>query len=92
MLDTVIDNLSRLEDLKGYIPSIIQLFILIYWIFIIRVSKVKYQTSLSLSLVLLTVSIVSQLFNFIFLARTMAEYAFISLGVGIIQLITVSDS
>ncbi len=87
MIDTVIDNLSRLEDFSRYIPSIIQLFIFILWIFIIRVSKAKYQTSLNLSIFLLMISVLAYLFNIIFLARTSAEYAFMLLGVGIIQIV-----
>lgn len=87
MLDTVIDNLSRLEDLNSYIPSVIQLFILVLWIFIIRSSKAKYKTSLCLSLFLLAIAILTQLFNIIFLARISAEYAFMFLGVGILQIV-----
>lgn len=87
MLDAIFDNLSRLEDLSGHIPSIIQFFILILWIFIIRISKARYQTSIGLSLFLLIISLVAQLLTITFLARTIAEYSFMFLGVGILQIV-----
>lgn len=92
MLNLLIDNLSRLENLSSYIPSIIQLLIFVLWIFIIRVSKAKYQTSVGWSLFLLLVSIVAQLFTLTFLAQMVAEYSFMFLGIGIIQLTVFSDS
>lgn len=86
MLDAIFDNLSRFENLSTYIPSLIQLLILIIWIFIIRISKAQYQTSIGLSLFLLLVSLIAQLLTITFLAQTVAEYAFMFLGVGILQL------
>ncbi len=92
MLNAVIDNLSRLENLSDNIPSVVQLIILLLWVYIIRRSKVRYQTSIGWSLFLLLLSIIAQVLTLKFIAQTLAEYAFIFLGVGILQLITVSDS
>ncbi len=87
MLNTIIDNLSRLEDLNIYIPSLIQLGVLIFWIFIIRISKASYRTSVGLSLFMLFLSLLFKLITIAFLAQTLAEYAFMFLGVGIIQIV-----
>lgn len=86
MFNTVIDNLSRLENLSIYIPSVIQLFILILWIFIIRISKASYKTSVGLSLFVLVISLLFQLITITFLAQILAEYSFMFLGVGILQM------
>lgn len=91
MLNTIIDNLSRFEDLSIHIPSIIQLFILILWIFFLRVSKIKYQASVGWSLFLLLISIIAQLFTLTTIAYIVAEYSFMLLGVGIIQIVFTRD-
>lgn len=87
MLDILIDNLSRLENLSSYVPYIIQLIFFVLWIFIIRASKAKYQASIKWSLLILLVSIIAQLFTLITLAKTLAEYSFMILGVGIAQIV-----
>ena len=87
MLNRIFDYLFLLEGLNNYISSVIQIILLIFWIFIIRVSKVKYKTSLGLSLCLIAVSMIGQIFNIIPLAKTAGEYAFIFLGVGILQIV-----
>lgn len=87
MLDVVIDNLSRGEDLIGYIPLVIQVSILLLWIYIIRRSKVRYETSLIISLFLLFLSIITMLLNQTFIAGVLGEYTFLFMTVGIIQTI-----
>jgi len=85
MLDRVIDNLSRLESLTPHIPSIIQIMIFLLWIGIIRKSKIGYKTSLIISLFLLSLSGMALLINLNSLSGTLSEYAFLFLGIGIIQ-------
>lgn len=93
MLDIVLDNLSRLEVLAGYIPSLIQVSILLVWIYIIRRSKLRYQTSFVISLFLLFLSIIALLLNQISVAGVLGEYTFLFLAVGVIQtlLVKVND-
>lgn len=86
-LGAVIDNLSRLENLSTYIPSVIQLSILLFWVFIIRRSKTPYSSSLALSLFLLLISVVMLLLTFTSVAKTLSEYSFLFLGAGIIQML-----
>lgn len=86
MFNEIIDNLSRLEILTGYIPSLIQLVVLIAWIILVRVSKVKYRASLNLSLFLLGIAMLTQLINNSLLSKTISEYSFIFLTVGIVQM------
>ena len=87
MFDALVDNLSRLENLNIYVPSLIQLSILIIWIIVLRVTKSRYQASLRWSLVILIIAILAQLFTLTSLARTLAEYSFMLMGVGIIQIV-----
>lgn len=87
MINTIIDNLSRLENFINYLPSIIQIFIFIIWIIIIRSSKAKYKTSLGWSLFLLILSMVAQLLTLISVAQIIAGYSFMLLGVGVIQMV-----
>lgn len=86
MLEKIIDNLLALGEINNFVSLIAQLIFLIFWIIIIRVSKWKYQTSLGLSLFLLFISMVTQLLNITSFSRGVAEYAFILLGVGILQI------
>ncbi len=87
MLDTIIDNLSRLDSLIGYIPTVIHILILVFWTIFIRVSKAKYQVTINWSLFILLVSITAQLLTLFTLSRTFAEYSFILLSIGILQII-----
>lgn len=85
MLDTLIDNLSWLESLRSYIPSVIQAIICLIWIFIIRITGIKYQTSLIISLFLLILSILVLMLNQVSTAGILGEYAFLFLSIGIVQ-------
>lgn len=73
MFEALMDNLSRLENLNSYIPSLVQLGILIIWIVILRVTKSRYQASLRWSFVILIIAIIAQLFTLVSVARTLAE-------------------
>lgn len=90
-LDAIIDNLSRLEILSQYIPSIIQIGVVLFWIFVTRRSKNGYKTSLSISLFLLLLAIVVLVLNFTHLAKIIGEYAFLFLGIGILQMLISKD-
>lgn len=92
MLNAITDNLSRFEVLNIYIPSFIQLVTLIFWIFILKLSKAKYQVSIGLSLLLFLLFILAQLFMITFLARILAEYIFLFLGIGVFQMFISKES
>lgn len=87
MLDIIIDNLSRIEILSKFVPTIIQIIIVSLWILTTRKTKAPYRNSLALALFLLSVSIISLVLTLTTLARITGEYAFIFLGVGILQIV-----
>lgn len=91
MLDIIIDNLYRLESLGQYIPSVIQIGGILFWIFVTRKSKNGYKISLIISLSLLLVSIAVLVFNLTAVAKVIGEYAFLFLGVGTVQMLISKD-
>lgn len=82
----IIDNLSRLADLSIYLPAVIQVSVFILWIYIIRKSKTPYKRSLGLSFFLLLISVLALVLTMTSAAKVIGEYAFMFLGVGIIQI------
>lgn len=91
MLNIIIDNLSRLEVLSRHLSSVIQIGIILLWIFLTRKSKNGYKTSSLISFFLLLLAIVVLALNFTPLAKTIGEYAFLFLGIGIIQMLIAKD-
>lgn len=91
-LDAIIDNLFRLDILSKYIPSAIQIGVLLFWIFVTRRSKNGYKTSFGISLFLLSLSMVVSILTFTSVAGVIGEYAFLFLGAGIIQMLISKDS
>lgn len=90
-LDAIIDNLSRLDILSQYIPSAIQIGVILFWIFIIRKSKKGYKISLVISLFLLLSSMVVLALTFTSVAGIIGEYAFLFLGIGIVQMLITKE-
>ena len=91
-LDAIIDNLFRLEFLSQYIPSVIQIGVSLFWIFVTRRSKNGYKISLSISLFLLLLSMGVLVFTFNSVAVVIGEYAFVFLGIGTVQMLISKDS
>lgn len=90
-LDAVIDDLSRLEVLSQYIPAIIQIAVILFWMFVTRRSKSGYKISLTISLFLLLLSMIVLVLTFASIAGVIGEYAFLFLGAGIIQMLISKD-
>lgn len=91
MLNAIIDNLSRLEVLSRYIPSVIQIGVILFWIFVTRKSKNGYKISFIISLFLLLLSIAPLVLTYTSVAGVIGEYAFLFLGIGIIQILISKD-
>lgn len=97
MLNIIIDNLSRLEE-SQYI-AVLQIGLILIWIFVTRKSKngykislTGYKISLTISLFLLLVSMAVLALTLTSVAKVLSEYAFLFLGIGIIQILVSKDS
>ena len=88
MVDVI---LYYLEVIGGfifpYLPSLLNFLVIFIWVIIIRKRRLTFGASLKVCLVLLFVSMLIVIFSLKFIAGVIAEYAFIFLLVGIVQLI-----
>lgn len=85
MLDLLIDKLFIAEKIGSYFVLIIQILMIIVWVFLTRKSNKKHKMSFVISLSLLLISILLFILTFKPVAYTISEYAFLFLGIGIIQ-------
>lgn len=87
LIDRLIANILADNNLGNHINNIIQVLIVLIWIYITRKSKAGYKRSISISLLLLVLSILMLLFTLTPTAAFIAEYSFIFLSIGILQII-----
>ncbi len=92
LIDRLITTILTIDNLSSHVNNIIQVLIVLIWLYIFRKSKTGYKSSLFISLFFLLLSILMLVLTLTTAAAFTAEYAFVFLGVGILQLITLSDS
>ena len=92
LINRLLDTIFSLENLGSYVNNIIQVLIALIWIYITRKSKSGHKSSLFITLFLLALSVLMLVLTLTTAAAFLAEYAFIFLGVGILQLTVHSDS
>ena len=92
VLNKVIDNLYQLEGLNNFMPSVIQIVVVLSWIFIIMRSKFSYKSSLSVALFLLFFSIPAYIINLIPVATVLGQYSFLFLSIGTVQIILTKET
>lgn len=88
MFDTILSYLEELIVIvPDYLPGVLHLLTAIAWIFVIKKLGFKYEVSLKICLGLIFISLVVTTLTLRFMAGILAEYAFIFLCIGIIQMV-----
>lgn len=85
-------SLLQIENFIGNIPALLYFVVFLMWIFIVWKSKLPYQVSLKISAFLIVLSTIVLVFTLTTVAVTAGQYAFLFLGIGIIQLLFAKDS
>lgn len=85
MIDLVLSLTDSLDVFTPYINTLLQVFVIIIWVWLIGKLKLSGNVSLKISLGLIFLSMIFTLVNFKSLVKISSEYAFIFLYIGVIQ-------
>lgn len=85
MISRLIDNILALDNLNKYAATIVQVLVVFIWFFITGKLKNSYRAALVISLTLISFSVIAYMVTFTEIAGIIGEYAFLFLGIGIIQ-------